>query len=180
MSIIINDLDKLLIDFCDLESDFFSFMCINKHYYKLISNNELFMQWKKCYSKVITTKYLVVLDSSKNALFIKSCKHGLLLFSKYLVSKYAIDIHYNSEYPLQYSCKKGHINVAKWLIELCSKPGSTLIDIHADADLAFEWSRIGGHLDVAKWLIDLSKTPGYTPFSDDLIAKYYHPKKLIS
>ena len=134
MSIIINDLDNLLIDFCDLESDFFNLMRVNKHYYKLIKNNELFMEWNKCY----TASPMSYIRNNKDKLFLKSCDIGLLLFSKYLVSKHNINIHYNREHPFQLSCRSGYLDIAKWLIDLSSKPGSTLINIHTDDEYAFK------------------------------------------
>ena len=100
MSIIINDLDNLLVDLCDLESDYFNLMCTNKHYYRLISNNQLFSQWKVI-KKNMNTKY-------KTDLFIESCRRGFLLFSKYLVIKHNIDIHEKDEYAFQLSCKYGY------------------------------------------------------------------------
>ena len=169
MSIIINDLDKLLIGFCDLELDFFNLMCINKHYYGLIANNELFMQWNKC--------HLCVFDINNSiSLFVVSCRLGLLLLSKYLVSKYTIDIHYNGDYVFQICCFNGHLDVAKWLVELTLRSEFKIINIHTSYDYAFRWSCCNGHYNIAKWLIELSKQPGFTPFSDNLITQYYNPQ----
>ena len=170
MSIIMRDLDKLLIDFCDLESDYFNLMCINKNYYDLIINNELFKQWKKCPS-----------IQNKNVLFGKSCELGLLLFSKYLVAKYDvnINIHDRAVYSgmcgwyrytnlFEVSCIDAHLDVAKWLFEmsrekdLSQKLDCASIDIHAGNEYLFRHCCMNGDIDVAKWLIDLSRQPNCT------------------
>lgn len=144
MSIIINDLDKLLIELCDLESDYFNLMCVNKHYCKLITENILFMQWSvftqsNKYNFLAWFPLSYLCDrGSKAKTFVDSCRLGLLFFSKYLVFKYNIDIH-------------------------------------TDDEAAFKSSCHGGHIDVVMWLIELSKEPGFTPYSDEMIAKYYRP-----
>ena len=150
MSIILADLDDLIINFCDLETDFFNIMRTNKYYYNLIINNELFKQWKSvCFFVEAEDK------------FINSCAFNLLPLSKYLVSKYNIDIHANKEEALRSSCAGGYIDVAKWLINLSMQPGFTLIDIHANREEAFRWSCVNNHLDMAKWLIELSSGPNF-------------------
>ena len=77
---------------------------------------------------------------------------------------------------LNFTCYYGYLDLAKWLIELGSQNDFSLVNIHADREFAFKESCHNGHYNVAKWLIDLSKQPGYTPFSNDLIAKYYNPQ----
>lgn len=181
MSIIVKDLDNLIIDLCDLESDFFNIMCINKIFFELISDNKLFKQYKQCRLSV-KNRYFVNWNKCsitfENLLFYESCNLGLLLFSKYLVSKYIIDIRAWNDYTFIWICFNGHLDTAKWLIELSKgkKIRNKLIDIHAHIDGAFVRSCENGHFDVAKWLIELGKQPGYTPFSDEIILKYYHPK----
>ena len=165
MSIIINDLDNSLIDFCDLELDYCNLMCINKHYNNLISNNQLFNQWK-----------VIGNTRNRNKLFIKCCKNGFLSFAKYLVFKHTINIHAYREAAFRYSCENGNLDVAKWLIELSRQPNYKLIDIHINNDSVFFWTCVEDHFDVATWLIELSNQPNFTPINDEIIAKHYHPK----
>ena len=151
MSIILNELDPLLIGLCDLESDYSNLMRTNKHYQDLISRNNLFMEWK-----IYRSKHKYEFKEKEKSL-IYACSLGLLLFSKYLVKKYVIDIHYSKEKAFVMSCENGHINMAMWLFDLSNQPGYTLIDIHDEYEYAFRVSCGKGHLNIAKWLIELSR-----------------------
>ena len=59
------------------------------------------------------------------------------------------------EYAFLWSCENGHLEVAKWLVDLGMQKNFTPIDIHADDECAFRYSCKNGHLEVAKWLVDL-------------------------
>lgn len=66
-----------------------------------------------------------------------------------------IDIHAYSEYAFQLSCGEGHLEIAKWLIDVVDKgiqKNFMPINIHADDEYAFRVSCGNGHLEIAKWL----------------------------
>ena len=51
------------------------------------------------------------------------------------------------------SCANGHIDVAKWLIQLSKYSGYDEIDIHEHNDCPLLESCRNGHIDIAKWLV---------------------------
>ena len=96
-------------------------------------------------------------------LFLELCIDGNINeLKKYYIAHPDTDIHVDDELAFIMSCKTGHLEVAKWLIELSHTENTYVkiipINIHADNEGAFKWSCSNGHLDVAKWLIKLSQT----------------------
>src|SRR6056297_1461905 len=89
--------------------------------------------------------------------FINACKKGHFNTAKqlYIDHSNVIDIHYNDEEAFRLSCLYGHIEIAKWLIQLGHEEGRP-IDIHARYESAFCFSCGNGNLEVAKWLIQLT------------------------
>ena len=89
--------------------------------------------------------------------FITLCKNGNINeLQKYYSTHQDINIHAIDEYAFRLSCENGHIEVAKWLIELSQYKNFGLINIHANNEYAFRYSCANGQLEVAKWLIELS------------------------
>jgi ankyrin repeat protein len=80
-----------------------------------------------------------------------------------------IDIHEEGEYAFEMSCSYGHLDVAKWLIELGKNPKYGIIDIHSDDDYAFRVSCMNKQYNVVDWLIELGNSEPYTPISQTLI-----------
>ena len=85
-----------------------------------------------------------------NYQFQELCKKGDLQKIKqiYFKNPTTINIFANSYYAFLISCMYGHLEVAKWLLEV--KPD---INIFAYNKYAFRWSCYYGHLKVAKWLL---------------------------
>lgn len=61
-----------------------------------------------------------------------------------------INIHANGKIAFQRSCFNGHLEIVKWLIDLCLQKNFTVVNIHTNNDLAFRWSCENGYLEVAK------------------------------
>lgn len=126
MSIIIVDIDELLINNCDLVKDFRNIILINKYYQILITKNELFKQWNKI--KVHEKRHKRIERKwgkrypRNETLFIYSCQLGLLLFAKYLVRTYKINVHIDNECAFIRSYKYGQIEMVEFLIDLITQP----------------------------------------------------------
>jgi hypothetical protein len=144
----IQDIDKILLSFCDLIDDYAAIKNINKYYYQLIINNLLYKSLAKLFVHSKSVKY-------HNSLFIHACQTNNIL-CEYIIKKFTdINIHMANEYPFQLSCQCGNLNLAKLLINL-GKKSDSLIDIHADEEYAFRLSCEYGNLHVALWLCSLS------------------------
>jgi hypothetical protein len=97
--------------------------------------------------------------------FIDLCAGGdLQKVQQYYLSN-VIDIHAVNDYAFQTSCHHGHIEVAKWLLDISNNKLYSLdgvvsnngriespVNIHANNDSAF---RCCGHFEIAKWLHSL-------------------------
>ena len=85
--------------------------------------------------------------------FIEGCNKGNLNLLKWMVdndTENCINIsgtRWNKEFPFKVACANGHLDVAKWLLEI--KPD---IDISIDSEDAFRYACREGHIDIAKWL----------------------------
>jgi ankyrin repeat protein len=152
MSIIIADLDDLIISFLELQ-DAVSLMKINVNYHNKIKCMKLICEWN-------SLKYN---RDTIDVIFHNACSKNYLTYTKSLIFRYhlKIDIHANNEGAFRWSCCDGHIDVAKFLIDLGENHGYYKINIHAHNEYAFRWSCINGHIDVAKFLIDLGENYGY-------------------
>ena len=203
MSILLKDLDTTIINYCDVETDYKNIILINKYYNNIITNDNLFLDFKK----IIKMK-IKMLDKKK--LFIETCRMDFKFFAKYLISKHKINIHTDDELAFRWSCRNGHIETVKYLVELGNQPNYQQINIHANTEEAFRWSCRNGHIETVKYLIELgtqpnyqkinihandeeafryscynghiettiylieiSNEPGMIPFSNDLIERYY-------
>jgi len=70
---------------------------------------------------------------------------------QYLLDQGA-DIHAIADKKVfRWACENGHLEVAKWLLQLGNEMSSP-IDIHGHDEHAFRWACANGHLEVAKWL----------------------------
>ena len=203
MSIILKDLDTIIINYCNVETDYKNIILINKYYNNIIMNDDLFLDLKRIMEMKIKMK-------DKTNLFIETCRMGFKFFAKYLVLKHKINIHAddegafrwscenghtetvkylielgnqpnnqqinihaNNEYAFRYSCQNGHIETVKYLIELGNQPNHQQINIHARDEYAFKWSCYYGHIETVKYLIELGNQAGMIPISNDLIATHY-------
>lgn len=151
MSIVIPDLDSLIISFLELPSCV-ALMKINNHYYDKIKRMQLIIEWNK----------IIYERCSLNSLFIIVCDQGFITYAKSLIDRYKINIHFNEEAAFIWSCQKGHLEIAQWLVDLGEKCGYGHIDICTCNYLAFNLSFYCYQPIICKWLIDLGEKHGYS------------------
>lgn len=118
---------------------------------------------------------MIALESEKSTyhdydrLFLCACSDGykeiaqLLLDYSHQNRRRPIDIHYaysedtvdgyeymrNHESAFINACSNGHLDIAKWLVQICN------IDININDDEPFCEACFNGHLDIAQWLVEI-------------------------
>jgi hypothetical protein len=105
-----------------------------------------------------TIKNSVVLHKWINNLFIDTCSKGDYAMAKHFLSyetnELKIDIHAQNDSAFIGACVHGHIDIAKYLIELASQNRGS-IDIYNRNHEAFTGACEKGYLDTAQWLASL-------------------------
>ena len=152
MSIIIEDLDGLIISFLDLY-EYVGLMQTNNYYYQKIKSMKLIIEWNTMKQE----------KRSLSEIFKSACKKGFITYAKSLMNRYKIDINGCSKSDFARICCNGHFEIAKWLIVLNEEKGYAKINIQ----FAFfscanrEYSLNDKSFEIAKWLIDLGENHGY-------------------
>jgi len=124
------------------------------------SNESLFIVLCK-YGYIETIKWLyslvnINIHSNDEEAFIESYSNEKIDIKE---NGKIINIHINNEEAFRLSCYHGHLEVAKWLMEISKENGET-INIHIKNEEAFRLSCSYGHLEVVKWLMEISKENG--------------------
>ena len=84
--------------------------------------------------------------------FIKACENGNAHGALELYSNYpSINIHDDEDYAFRYSCINGHLELAKWLYNMCN----CIVNVRVYEDFAFVHSCANGHIEVAQWLLEI-------------------------
>lgn len=201
MSIIIADLDSLIISFLELP-EYVALMNLNHHYYYKIKCMPLIMEWNKC-------KHLTI--DSLITLFGEVCNKGFLNYAKSLICRYEVIKLYQWQISITFfssccrdnvemtmwlfneidksknsfdynqafiaSCANGQIETAKWLISITSNKD---LNIHSCNEAAFRWSFYNCQPTICKWLIDLGENYGYGKINIHSLNDYicnFHKKK---
>lgn len=220
MSLIIRDLDNLIISFARI-STLKNLILVNKSYADIVHKQPIFKQWRNLsrieinnignifcmacymgyleYAKYLYGNYTIFVRCNNDAAFIGSCVNGHLDIAKWLVGlNNCIKINTCSQFNeiearFQYRemelsdfinttrmnsrdiyfsllsiklnafarcCQRGHLDVAKWLIQMSDSNDENKIDIHSDNEAAFRWSCKNGYMNVAKWLVELGESDG--------------------
>lgn len=147
--------------------------------------------------------YNINIHEHNEAAFRYSCKNGHIEVAKYLVvtsehecqfdinthyniysdlsnsqkNRKKIDIHANNEAAFTFACQNGHLEVAKWLVDLSIKYKS-LINIHIENEDAFITACENRRLDIIKWLIELGRKEDFGKINVTAIDKIN--RKIIS
>ena len=154
-SIVLPELNYLLIKHLDLYLDYKNLRQTNKYYHEFIENIKLYKELREL-------GHIKYLNISRKAYFLKACYYGYLEAVKYLYkNNKKINIHSENEKAFRISCENGQYNVAEWLYSISIKnniENNKRIDIHAMDDYAFIQSCSNGHKNIAEWLYNISGT----------------------
>lgn len=148
----IPEIEAIIISFLDPVKDYPKIIQLNKYFYQIISNDEIYSEFNNFFRISDSLKVNIGFEecNKQTLIFLKSCKYDYLLIAKYFYQNCDIDIHINDEYALYLACKYGHIDIVKYL-HSCLKN----VDIHLLNDEVFCESCIHGHLEIAKFLFHL-------------------------
>ena len=117
VSIVLSDLDHILIKHLDPYDDYKNLIQVNKYYNNFIRNNKLYQELQELHKKIDPLNPSV---DYNHTYFPEACKYGYLKVAKYLYKKYLIDIHIDNELALRWAYRNGHSNVIEWLYNLSS------------------------------------------------------------
>ena len=151
MSIILEDLDQVIISFLDLY-EYVGLMQTNNYYYQKIKSTKLITEWNTIKQK----------NKSLNGIFKSACKKGFITYAKSLVNRYDKKINSDFDKILSVVCKNSHFEIAKWLINLNESCGYPKINIQIGFFVfRTQYCLSNNYFKIAKWLIDLGENNGY-------------------
>lgn len=159
----IPEIEQMILNYLDPTVDLQKIILLNKYFYKIVSNDPLYLELKELCQKLKFTPiflpfHVPVHRKIHTRLFWLGCILGYSHAIKYLLNTYPdnIDIHEYGEYAFQLCCENGHIELAQKLYQI-SQSNNNLINIHADNEYAFRRSCEKGQIETAKWLYQLSQ-----------------------
>ena len=153
----IKEIAELILNKCDVESDYKNILFVNKYFYNCIYGNSLLSEW------------LQLVEFKNELKFIEACKHNFLLVVKHFVTMKKINIHTLNNSAFRTSCKNGSLDVIKYLIKKKyhreSQNEKQLININRNFKLGFILSYKYGHIQTTKYIINICKGLPYIPIN---------------
>ena len=99
------------------------------------------------------------LTNNPDEAFISACRYGgCLELAKWILENSPSPedlLHAKNEEPFRWACAEGHLEVAKWIVDI-SRNTNHPCNIHHNNDITFSLACRCGHLEVAKWIFDIS------------------------
>jgi ankyrin repeat protein len=108
----------------------------------------------------IIKSLLVLKNLTKNTyilLFEYCTQNNIIEFKKLLTSHKNINIHNHNEILFITACKYGHIEIAKYIIEIAEKYSGKKIDIHINNERALVEACRYNKYDIVKYLMTITK-----------------------
>lgn len=150
MSILISDIDNLIVELCDLEKDFPSIMLVNKHYNNIVTKNKLYIQRNICYT---ICKSRLLYDIMDQASII-----GFLDLLKYYVTKYTPEhCALQTKTLFTNSCCNGHLEIAKYIQSVGTDIVRPIITNEYFYNKLIEKILLLNHTHIVDWLHDLQQ-----------------------
>lgn len=143
------DIDHKLLTYCDLIDDYPKLAALNKYYYTLIKQNEMYISLLDVYEHV--TEYTDNVNTKLVQLINNSARFNTQL-CRYLLDKYNYTEHISDVFIT--SCKNGDVTGAKFIVDLGLQDKYPSVDNY-DCDVAFRFACEHNYLPIAKWLFEL-------------------------
>jgi hypothetical protein len=162
-TILNDDINNQIISLLDPVTDLTILACVDRYYYNLVNQYELYAAFKDFVCKVGK------LQCQRELNFINACAHNYLIVAQYYYEICALEYiniynhFYRAHEPaLIKACENGHVNMAKWLFHK-SIQCSTPININANTCHALIMACKNNHKETVEWLL-LNIEKGYLRF----------------
>lgn len=147
-SLLLEDLDKVIIQHIETPDDFRNLLTVNEYFKKLVFDDDFFKEWKRLFCEARTRFEAEGISLKKSTIFLLVCKLGCFKICKYLYHKEVSYINKNAfnDDAFSLACVSGNMSLIKWLFQKKEEISTgTLLS-------TFRFSCRTGNLELAKFI----------------------------